>query len=392
VVTDFDEWKRHRKIVAPAFSEKNNKLAFEESLRIITSLYEGDWSGKQEVVVDDTLSLTMAASLMTISAAAFGRRISWEDDQPSPGHDLSFKLSVQIVGSGILLRMLYPSWLFEWAPTKKIREARDGFAEFRSYLMEMINERKLSGDKDGRRDLLSNLVNANEEFLENGEQGLSEDEILGNMFMFYFAGHEASGHTLSFALNMLAVHQEEQEALYQHIKSVLSDGRLPTYEDISRLNRVTATIYETLRIFPVAPVVPKRNAEDTVLVVGNEAGETTSLPVPAGTKITLSICGLHYNPRYWEDPYAFKPERFMGEWNRDAFVPFSGGARACIGRGFFETTGFAMLATLIQRYRVEPHPKFAGESFEQLKERYSQITQRVTLAPLCTSLVFKRRK
>ena len=47
---------------------------------------------------------------------------------------------------------------------------------------------------------------------------------------------------------------------------------------------------------------------------------------------------------------------------------------------FFETTGFAMLTTLIQRYRVEPHPKFAGESFEQLKERYSQIKQRVTLA------------
>ena len=45
--------------------------------------------------------------------------------------------------------------------------------------MEMINERKLSGDKDGRRDLLSNLVNANEAFLENGEQGLSEDEIFG---------------------------------------------------------------------------------------------------------------------------------------------------------------------------------------------------------------------
>ena len=43
----------------------------------------------------------------------------------------------------------------------------------------MINERQLSGDKDGRRDLLSNLVNANEEFLEDGEQGLSEDEIFG---------------------------------------------------------------------------------------------------------------------------------------------------------------------------------------------------------------------
>ena len=68
---------------------------------------------------------------MTISAAAFGRRIGWEDEQPLPGHELSFKRSVQAVGTGILLRLLCPRWLFEWAPTKKIREARDGFAEFR---------------------------------------------------------------------------------------------------------------------------------------------------------------------------------------------------------------------------------------------------------------------
>ena len=68
---------------------------------------------------------------MTISAAAFGRQIDWEDDEPPPGHTLSFKRSVQAVGSGLFTKLLCPKWLFEWAPTKKIREARDGFAEFR---------------------------------------------------------------------------------------------------------------------------------------------------------------------------------------------------------------------------------------------------------------------
>ena len=82
IVTEFDEWKRHRKIIAPAFSEvrdcqwtvssrtvndgsqKNNKLAFKESVRVITSLHEGDWRGKQEVIVDDALCLTMVVSPM----------------------------------------------------------------------------------------------------------------------------------------------------------------------------------------------------------------------------------------------------------------------------------------------------------------------------------------
>ncbi|KAF9653322.1 cytochrome P450 [Thelephora ganbajun] len=392
VTTEFDEWKRYRRIAAPAFGEKNNKLAFEESVRAIASLYEGRWRDKQKIVVDEALHLTLEAALMTISAAGFGHQINWEDDEASPGHKLSFKQSVEVVGTGVFIRVLCPKWIFEWAPIKKIREVRDGFAEFRSYLVEMINERKLSDERDEKRDLLSNLISANEEFMDDGEQKLGEVELIGNIFIFYIAGHETSGHTLCFALNMLAVHQEEQEALYQHIRDVLPDGRPPTYEDIPRLNRVTAALYETLRMFPPAPVVPKYSAEDTSLVVGNQAGETTVFPIPAGGKINIDVVGLHYNPRYWEDPSAFKPERFMGEYNKDAFVPFAWGARACIGRGFFETTGLAMLTTLIQRYRVEPHPKFAGESFDRLKERYSQAKGMLILTPLLSSLVFKRRK
>ena len=163
------------------------------------------------------------------------------------------------------------------------------------------------------------------------------------------------------------------------------------------------------------PDIPKYSVEDTTLVAGNLAGETTVIQVPAGANISIDTVGLHYNrkcisvqktslvahrgrvARYWEDPFSFKPERFLGEWNRDAFIPFSGGARACIGRGwaiclqsqaivislsrfrFFETTGLAILTILIQHYKVEPHPKFAGEPFGRLKDRYSQGKAVLTL-------------
>jgi len=68
---------------------------------------------------------------MTISAAGFGYQLNWEDDEAPPGHDLSFKRSVEIVSTRIFIRLLCPKWIFEWAPTKKIRETRDGFKEFR---------------------------------------------------------------------------------------------------------------------------------------------------------------------------------------------------------------------------------------------------------------------
>jgi len=67
---------------------------------------------------------------MAFSAAAFGRRMTWEDNEPHPGHGRSFKKSIESIDSALLIRMLCPKWLFEWAPIEKIRKARDDFAEF----------------------------------------------------------------------------------------------------------------------------------------------------------------------------------------------------------------------------------------------------------------------
>ena len=143
---------------------------------------------------------------MIISAAAFGRRTGWKDDEVPPGHRLSFKSSIAIVGTGLFTRILCPKWIFEWAPTAKIREARDGFAEFRvrslrnrpridtvflrinptwiqSYLLESINERKFS-KRGEKRDLLSSLIDANEELLDDGEQRLGEVELIGMQPVF----------------------------------------------------------------------------------------------------------------------------------------------------------------------------------------------------------------
>ena len=74
---------------------------------------------------------------MTISAAGFGLRIGWEDDEVPPGHKFSFKRSIQSIGTGIFIKLLCPNWLVEWGPIEKIREARDGFSEFRASPLSM---------------------------------------------------------------------------------------------------------------------------------------------------------------------------------------------------------------------------------------------------------------
>ena len=101
--------------------------------------------------------------------------------------------------------------------------------------------------------------------------------------------------------------------------------------------------------------------------------------------------------RHWEDPYAFKPERFLNDWPRDAFVPFSAGPRSCIGRKlvilhfflclsgnfnrFAETEAIAAITYLVSRYKisVKEEPQFAQETFEQRKDRVLKSDKRLTL-------------
>jgi len=68
---------------------------------------------------------------MIISAAAFGRRTGWGEDDVPPGHRMSFKRAIGQVGTGILVRVLCPKWIFEWGPIETIRECRDSFDELR---------------------------------------------------------------------------------------------------------------------------------------------------------------------------------------------------------------------------------------------------------------------
>jgi hypothetical protein len=89
----------------------------------------GQFSGT--VCNRDETDRPFQAALMTISVAGFGHQVHWEDEEVSIGHRLSFKRAIGIIGTGIFLRVLCPKWIIEWAPTKKIREVRDGFAEFR---------------------------------------------------------------------------------------------------------------------------------------------------------------------------------------------------------------------------------------------------------------------
>ncbi|KAG0694739.1 hypothetical protein DFH29DRAFT_1083704 [Suillus ampliporus] len=137
-------------------------------------------------------------------------------------------------------------------------------------------------------------------------------------------------------------------------------------------------------------------------------GATKTVVVPEGLTLRLDIPGLHYNPKYWEDPYTFKPERFLGDWNRDAFLPSAVvtehvreeseridiipghpfefvQVRGNGGNGYSDHFTFAIY------HFHQDEPQFAGETYEQRKDEILNAQSRLTLAPTRLPLVFKRR-
>ncbi|EKM52723.1 uncharacterized protein PHACADRAFT_211944 [Phanerochaete carnosa HHB-10118-sp] len=380
VASEGEDWKRYRKIAAPAFSERNNRLVWEETVKIMADLFENVWGEQKAITVDHAVDITLPIALLVIGVAGFGRRMTWQEDS---------KLLPDV-----FVKLVTPDWLLKLGVTERMKRANLAFQELEAcrYMLEMIHARRYAEKKEERYDLFSGLLDASEEE-SDGQAKLTDRELLGNIFIFLLAGHETTAHTLCFTFGLLALYPEQQEKLYQHIKGVIPDDRLPTYQEMNSLSESVAVFYETLRLFPPVINIPKYAAEDATLVTTDSSGNKVVVPVPQGSDVGLSVLGLHYNPRYWQDPYAFKPERFQGDWPRDAFLPFSSGARSCLGRRFFETEGIAILTMLVSRYTVEikPEPEFAGESFEERKERILRVKRGLTLMPVRMPLVFKRR-
>ncbi|KAI0066645.1 cytochrome P450 [Artomyces pyxidatus] len=388
VEADGEQWKRYRKLAAPAFSEKNNTLVWNEAVQIMNDLFNDVWHDAPETTIEHVVDITMPARPCPIPSRSFrfGRRISWTDDSIPEGHRMSFKDTLHTVSSDIIFLVIVPKWAMNWM--KRTRKLQVAYEEMKQYMTEMVHARRNAETKEERGDLLSGLVD------EGGESPLSDSELNGNISVFLVAGHETTAHTVAFCLGLLALYQDKQEVMFQQIKSVIKElGRMPASSTSPSCPfQCLSALYEALRMKPSLPGIQKMSGQDQALMVSNLRGEKATIPVPKGTFITINAIGLHHNPRYWEDPEDYKPERFLGDWPRDAFLAFSGG-ELLLSSTFAEIESIAMLVMLVSKYKIEikDEPQFAAETFEERKARILTSKMGLTTAPIRIPLTFKKR-
>jgi cytochrome P450 len=128
---------------------------------------------------------------------------------------------------------------------------------------------------------------------------------------------------------------------------------------------------EAMRLYPPAYLIGRR-AMEAYAVPG------TSYVLPAGTIVVLSQYLLHRDPRFWEAPDVFRPERWIGGATpRYAYFPFGAGPRVCIGEQFAWMEGVLVLATIARRWRMslDPRQRIALGPIVTLRPKYGMRMQ-----------------
>lgn len=232
--------------------------------------------------------------------------------------------------------------LYQLLPTAATRDFKAGKARLSAVITRIVAARRAGGDAG---DILSRLVFARD---TDGDGAAMDDEHLHDEAVtLLIAGHETTGATLAWAWFLLAQHPAIADRLADEVRAAVGD-RSPEVEDLPRLRYAEWVFAEALRLYPPAVSLP-RQATKPVQLGGFTA--------PRGTLVMVATWCTHRDPRWWDAPLAFRPERWDPAVKADrpkfAYYPFGGGARMCIGEGFAWTEGTLVLATLAQKWRAK---------------------------------------
>jgi len=396
------DWQRHRRITAPAFNERKNNLVWLESLRQAADMR--DWwvqsgpAGGTKVAAD-----TRTLSLHVLSCVGFGTSHDFRKSgfaAPTQGHSMTLRESLTVVYSNIFMVILLPHKLlsFPFLP-KKLSDVGQALEEYKRYMVEMIEQEKqlLTQRAPGTGNLISLLVRGSKqaqtlltsstETSSDSAEGLTDSEVMGNVFIYTLAGHETTASALSYCTLLLAVYPEWQDWVAEELQHVLQGyERIETwdYETLfPRLKRSLALMLETLRLFHPVTAISKYTADRAQQLTINGQPHI----IPSKTVVQLNTTAVHTHPRYWgDDSLHWRPSRWIIspktgtaletvldtetvlEPTKGSYLPWSEGARICPGRKFAQVEFVAAMAVLLCGHRVRILRK-EGESMEEARRR-----------------------
>ena len=335
LLTEGEVWRRARRILAPLFTPA--KMAtLNARMAEVCHARVAAWSLSARGRVLDIDSEMSGLTFDILSATMFSDELGGE----ARGFERALN---QFLANGARIDPLDVLGAPDWAPRlgrlASFRSAR--FFEQRVTKLVEARRAKIESGDAPPDDLLSALLLARD---EHGGPGLSDEEVAANILTFILAGHETTARALGWTLHLLSRQPEYLARLQAEADAF--DVSDPKWAEALPWTR--AVLEETMRLFPPAPTMARKALAD------DEIGGQT---IKAGATVIISPWILQRHKLLWDDPDAFRPERFLPEnrkaVDRYAYIPFSAGPRVCIGAAFALQEAMIALAAILRVAEVE---------------------------------------
>jgi cytochrome P450 len=324
--------KQQRRMIQPLF--ENSKMAsYSGVMRKHAIAMAKSWTPGQTVAIDAAM---YALTMTTVGEIMFS--VSMAAHAISEAQCLLPKLSKDTI------RQAFAPDFCEWV----LPPIHKGFG-VRSQRMHRVLDQLIEdyhANPDKHDDLLGLILSARDP--ESG-QAMTDQQARDELATILVAGTEPTAVTLGWVFYELGRHPQVQQKLREELGSVFGDQPFAhdKMRDLAYTNRV---LNEVTRLHPALTVMRR----PTVPI------ELGGVSIPAGTELAFSPRALHRDPRYFDNPDTFDPDRWLPERAcevpRTAFIPFSDGSRRCIGENFGWVEMVVALASILPRWHLSPAP------------------------------------
>lgn len=353
LANDGQRWQKRRAPLQPYFNPSHLKpklLLINSSIqRSLTPLENVAETGENIDLKTVTAYLSMRVLIETI----FGVEAQpAEMIQIKSALDFVVTKTVQFIAHGNM-----PSWI----PMPGRQQSKLAIQTFHEIAEKLcVRQRELNTEEDSLFNTLQNV--------SLSEPTQESDRLISQILELLLAGYETTASTIFWVITFLVAHEESLQKVTHEIDNTLGMN-FPSQEDLTKFPYLKMVISEILRLFPTAYLFWLRCMKDD---------EIDGYKISEGARVVFSAYHIHRHPEFWDDPEAFRPERFASNNGKkiakSAFIPFGLGARKCLGNQFALMEIQLAIIRILQLYRLEfapgydiPEPNF-GISLRPKKE------------------------
>jgi cytochrome P450 len=356
LTVDGDFWLKQRRLIQPAFhKQKMNQL--------VENMNETIASELKDLVEENPIDLFPVMSQLAFNVVAKSLfQLSISDEKLN-----QIKFIIEEVQNFLIkeIRLPHKAWWF--SVSGQVKKHLELAEENNSIIQEIIEERMSS--KEEINDLLNMLL---ETRYEDTGEGMTVSQLVDEIKVLFIAGHETTANALTFTLHLLGRNPEIQQRVFEEIIAIESQTN-DLVEQLQKMTYTNAVLNESMRLYPPAWITDRQNVTDDILA---------GFHIKKETLIGVSFYELHRNPKYWENPDEFNPERFLGEQKKlsmQCFYPFGAGPRMCIGAGFAIYEMCLTIAQIVKKYQIKSSTDTV------------QFNPLITLKPVGVEVSFSKR-